>query len=327
MIRRREFITLLGGAAAACPVAAWAQQAAMPVIGFLSGRSPETSVDLLAEFRRGLADNGLIDGQNVAIEVRWARGEYDHAAAMAADLASRRVTVIVAAGTPMASAAKAATATIPIVFAVAVDPVEAGLVGSLNRPGGNLTGMTTLGAEVGPKRLELLHELIPTATIMAALVNPANSNAESQSRELEAAARAIGLQVRILHANSDHDLDAAFATLSQLRPGGLVIGTDLFLTGRIEQLAALGLRYSVPVVFQYREFVSAGGLMSYGTSPAEPYRWAGVYTARIIKGEKPAELPVQQASKIELLINLKTAKALGIDVPPTLLARANEVIE
>jgi ABC-type uncharacterized transport system substrate-binding protein len=265
-MRRREFITLLGGSAA-WPLAAWAQQPdKMPVVGFMSGRSPETSVDQLAAFRRGLAENGFVEGQNVAIEVRWARGEYDSVAAMAADLASRRVAVIVVAGTPVASAAKAATTTIPIVFTVAVDPVEAGLVASLNRPGGNLTGMTTLSVEVGPKRLELLHELMPTATMIAALVNPTNSNAETQSRDLEATARTLGLQIRVLHASADRDLDPAFATLGQLRPGGLVIGTDLFLSSRIEQLAALALRYSVPAIFQYREFVSAGGLMSYGTS-------------------------------------------------------------
>jgi putative ABC transport system substrate-binding protein len=326
-IRRRELIVAIGSAAAAWPLAARAQQAAMPVVGFMSARSSETSVDLLAAFRRGLAENGFVEGQNVAIEVRWARGEYDSVAAMAADLASRRVAVIAVAGTPVASAAKAATTTIPIVFTVAVDPVEAGLVASLNRPGGNLTGMTTLGVEVGPKRLELLHELMPTATMIAALVNPTNSNAETQWRDLEATARTLGLQIRVLHASADRDLDPAFATLGQLRPGGLVIGTDLFLSSRIEQLAALALRYSVPAIFQYREFVSAGGLMSYGTSPTDSYHLMGVYTGRILKGEKPANLPVQQATKIELLINMRTAKALGLTIPLALLGRADEVIE
>jgi putative tryptophan/tyrosine transport system substrate-binding protein len=326
-MRRREFISLLGSVAAAWPLAVRAQQAAMPVVGFMSARSSETSVDLLAAFRRGLAENGFVEGQNVAIEVRWARGEYDSVAAMAADLAIRRVAVIAVAGTPVASAAKAATTTIPIVFTVAVDPVEAGLVASLNRPGGNLTGMTTLGVEVGPKRLELLHELIPTATMIAALVNPTNSNAETQSRDLEATARTLGLQIHVLHASADRDLDPAFATLGQLRPGGLVIGTDLFLSSRIEQLAALALRYSVPAIFQYREFVSAGGLMSYGTSPTDSYHQMGVYTGRILKGEKPANLPVQQATKIELLINMRTARALGLTVPLPLLGRADEVIE
>jgi putative tryptophan/tyrosine transport system substrate-binding protein len=326
-IRRRELIVAIGSAAAAWPLAARAQQAAMPVVGFMSARSSETSVDLLAAFRRGLAENGFVEGQNVAIEVRWARGEYDSVAAMAADLASRRVAVIAVAGTPVASAAKAATTTIPIVFTVAVDPVEAGLVASLNRPGGNLTGMTTLGVEVGPKRLELLHELMPTATMIAALVNPTNSNAETQSRDLEATARTLGLQIHVLHASADRDLDPAFATLGQLRPGGLVIGTDLFLSSRIEQLAALALRYSVPAIFQYREFVSAGGLMSYGTSPTDSYHQMGVYTGRILKGEKPANLPVQQATKIELLINMRTAKALGLTIPLPLLGRADEVIE
>jgi putative ABC transport system substrate-binding protein len=325
-VNRREIITLLGGAAA-WPLAARAEQAAMPVVAFMSARSPETSMDLLAAFRRGLAENGFVEGQNVAIEVRWARGEYDSVAAMAADLASRRVAVIAVAGSPVASAAKAATTTIPIVFTVAVDPVEAGLVASLNRPGGNLTGMTTLGVEVGPKRLDLLRELIPTATIVAALVNPTNSNAETQSRDLEATAHTLGLQIHVLHASTDRDLDAAFAILGQLRPGGLVIGADLFLTSRIEQLAALALRYSVPAIFQYRQFVSSGGLMSYGTSPADSYHQMGVYTGRILKGEKPANLPVQQATKVELIINLRTAKALGLTIPPALLARADEMIE
>jgi putative tryptophan/tyrosine transport system substrate-binding protein len=326
-VKRRVLITLLGAAVAAWPLALRAQQAAMPVVGFMSARSSETSVDLFAAFRRGLAENGFVENQNVAIEVRWARGEYDSVAAIAADLAIRRVAVIAVAGTPVASAAKAATTTIPIVFTVAVDPVEAGLVASLNRPGGNLTGMTTLGVEVGPKRLELLHELMPTATMIAALVNPTNSNAETQSRDLEATARTLGLQIHVLHASADRDLDPAFATLGQLRPGGLVIGTDLFLSSRIEQLAALALRYSVPAIFQYREFVSAGGLMSYGTSPTDSYHQMGVYTGRILKGEKPANLPVQQATKIELLINMRTAKALGLTIPLPLLGRADEVIE
>jgi putative ABC transport system substrate-binding protein len=325
--KRREFMALLGVAGVAWPLAAQAQQATVPVVGFMSARSPETSVDLLAAFRRGLAESGFVEGQNVAIEFRWSRGEYNSVAALAADLASRRVAVIVATGSPVALAAKAATSTIPIVFTVAVDPVGAGLVASLNRPGGNLTGMTTLGVEVGPKRLELLRELIPMATIVAALINPTNSNAETQWRDLETTARALGLQIHVLHASTDRDLDAAFATLGQLRPGGLVIGTDLFLSSRIEQLAALALRYSVPTIFQYREFVSSGGLMSYGTSPADSYHQMGVYTGRILKGEKPANLPVQQTTKIELLINMRTAKALGLEVPPTLLGRADEVIE
>jgi putative tryptophan/tyrosine transport system substrate-binding protein len=325
--KRREFMALLGVAGVAWPLAAQAQQATVPVVGFMSARSPETSVDLLAAFRRGLAESGFVEGQNVAIEFRWSRGEYNSVAALAADLASRRVAVIVATGSPVALAAEAATSTIPIVFTVAVDPVGAGLVASLNRPGGNLTGMTTLGVEVGPKRLELLRELIPMATIVAALINPTNSNAETQWRDLETTARALGLQIHVLHASTDRDLDAAFATLGQLRPGGLVIGTDLFLSSRIEQLAALALRYSVPTIFQYREFVSSGGLMSYGTSPADSYHQMGVYTGRILKGEKPANLPVQQTTKIELLINMRTAKALGLEVPPTLLGRADEVIE
>ena len=327
-MKRREFITLLGGAAAAWPLAARAQQPGMPVIGFLDSKSPDDSAHMVAAFRRGLNGSTFIEGQNVMIEFRWAHGQYDQLPALAADLVRRRVDVIAATGGPAALAAKAASATIPIVFRLAADPIAAGLVASLSRPGGNVTGVTSLNLEVGSKRLELLHELVPAATIMAALVNPTNpTNAEILSRDLQATARLLGLQLHLLHASSDADIDAIFATLTELRAGGLVIGTDAFFTSRDEKLAALGLRYRIPTIYQWREFVAAGGLMSYGGSFADSYRLAGVYTGRILKGEKPAELPVQQATKLELFINLKTAKALGITVPPTLLALADEVIE
>jgi ABC-type uncharacterized transport system substrate-binding protein len=327
-MRRREFITLLVGAAAAWPLAARAQQPGTLVIGFLDSKSPDDSAHIVAAFRRGLNGSTFIEGQNVAIEFRWAQNQYDQLPALAADLVRRRVDVIAATGGPAALAAKAASATIPIVFRLAADPIAAGLVASLSRPGGNITGVTSLNLEVGPKRLEFLHELVPTATIMAALVNPTNPiNAERLSRDLQATARLLGLQLHLLHASSDADIDAVFATLTELRAGGLVIGTDALFTSRDEKLAALALRYRIPTIYQWREFVAAGGLMSYGGSFADSYRLAGVYTGRILKGEKPADLPVQQATKLELFINLKTAKALGITVPPTLLALADEVIE
>ena len=326
-MRRRKFITFLGGAAA-WPIAVRAQQPAMPVIGFLDAGSAAERADVVAAFRKGLAEAGFVEGQNVTLEFRWAQNQYDQLPVLAADLVRRRVDVIAATGGPAALAAKAASATIPIVFRLAVDPIAAGLVTSLSRPGGNVTGVTSLNLEVGPKRLEFLHELVPTATIMAALVNPTNpSNAEILSRDLQATARLVGLQLHLLHASSDADIDAAFATLTELRAGGLVIGTDAFFTDRNEKLAALALRYRIPTISQAREFVAAGGLMSYGGSFADSYRLAGVYTGRILKGEKPADLPVQQATKLELFVNIKTAKALGVEVPPTLLALADEVIE
>jgi putative tryptophan/tyrosine transport system substrate-binding protein len=327
-MKRREFIALLGGTAVAWPLAAHAQQSSMPVIGFLDSKSPDDSAHMVAAFRRGLNESTFIEGQNVTIEFRWAQNQYDQLPVLAADLVRRRVDVIAATGGPAALAAKAASATIPIVFRVAADPIAAGLVASLSRPGGNVTGVTSLNLEVGSKRLEFLHELVPTATIMAALVNPTNpTNAEILSRDLQATARLLGLQLHLLHASSDADIDAVFATLTELRAAGLVIGTDALFSSRDEKLAALGLRYRIPTIYQWREFVAAGGLVSYGGSFADSYRLAGVYTGRILKGEKPAELPVQQATKLELFINLKTAKALGITVPPTLLALADEVIE
>jgi ABC-type uncharacterized transport system substrate-binding protein len=325
-MKRREFMTLLGGAAA-WPLAARAQQSALPVIGWLSTKAPGADPHLLAAFRRGLKETGYVEGQNVAIEYRWAYNQYDRLPALAADLVGRQVTVIAAIGSPSAPAAKAMTTTVPIVFIIGFDPVEVGLVTSLARPGGNLTGVTVLGVELGSKRLELLHELLPTANIVAALVNPNTTAAETQSTDLQTAARALGLKLHVLHASTERDLDTVFATLLQTGPGGLVVGNDPFFTTRSEQLAALALRHAVPAIFQYREFAAAGGLMSYGGNLTDNYRLTGVYTGRILKGEKPADLPVQQSTKVELIINLRTAKALGLDVPPTLLARADEVIE
>jgi putative ABC transport system substrate-binding protein len=328
-LRRREFVTLVGSAVAAWPRAARAQQQPLPVIGFLSSASPNLYVKRLRAFRQGLNEAGYVEGQNVAIEYRWAEGQNNRLAVLAAELVHRQVDVIAAAGgTPSAVAAKAATATIPIVFAVAVDPVKIGLVASLNRPGGNLTGITNLNVEVGPKRLELLHELIPTATIIALLVNPTSpSIAEPFSRALKAAASTLGVQLHVLQASAEQDFDRVFAALVQLRAGALVIGLDTFFNTRSEQLAALTVRHAVPAISVYREFVAAGGLMSYGSDETEYYRLVGICAGRILKGEKPADLPVVQSTKVELILNFKTAKALGLTVPLPLLGRADEVIE
>jgi putative tryptophan/tyrosine transport system substrate-binding protein len=327
-MRRREFITLLGGAAVARPLVARAQQPALPVVGFLSTGSSGLFASRVSAFRQGLSETSYVEGRNVTIEYRWAESRNDRLPTLAADLAGRRVNVIVTAGgTPAARAAKAATTTIPIVFGIGNDPVQMGLVASLNRPGGNITGVTSLSGEIGPKRLELLHEVVPTATIIGLLVNPTNPAAESQSTELQPAARTLGLQLHVLHASAERDFDAAFASLVQLRAGGLVIVADAVFNTRGEQLAALTLHHAVPAAFQYREFAAAGGLMSYGDSATEEYRRMGVYTGRILKGEKPADLPVQQATKVELIINLKTAKALGLTVSQLLLGRADEIIE
>jgi putative ABC transport system substrate-binding protein len=326
-MKRREFISLLGGAAA-WPHAARAQHPAMPVIGFLNSESPDLFAYLVRAFRQGLSEYGYVEGGNVGIEYRWAHGQYDRLPALVADLIRRQVTVIAANSPAPVMAAKAATTTIPIVFATGYDPVTAGLVASLARPGGNLTGVTTLTAEVGPKRVELLHELMPTATSIALLVNPAaGSFRETISTDLQAAARKRGLQFHVLHASAVRDFDTVFATLAQLRADGLVIGSDPFFNSQSEQLAALAIRHAVPTIYQYREFAAAGGLMSYGGSLTDMYRQVGIHTGRILKGEKPSDLPVHQTTKVELIINLKTATVFGLDVPRTLLVRADEVIE
>jgi putative tryptophan/tyrosine transport system substrate-binding protein len=327
MIGRREFIALLGGAAV-LPVAARAQQATRPVIGWLNNTSAQGYAAPLAAFRQGLQETGFVEGRNVAIEYRWGDDQYDQLPAMAADLVRRQVTVIAAGGRLAAQAAKAATTTIPIVFNGGFDPVANGLIASLNRPGGNLTGVTTLGTEVGPKRLELLHELVPTATSIALLVNPATRAAETQTRDMQEAARSLGLELQILHASAERDFDSVFSTLLQQRAGGLVISNSGLFLNRSEQLAALAIRHAVPTIFEFREFAAAGGLMSYGgDTNTTGYSQVGIYTGRILKGEKPADLPVQQATKVELVINMRTAKALGLTIPITLLGRADEVIE
>jgi putative ABC transport system substrate-binding protein len=330
-MKRREFIGLISSAAAApaiWPLTARAQQA-MPVIGLLGAASSRQYAPFIDGFHRGLNETGYVAGRNLAIEYRWADGQYDRLPTLATDLVGRRVTAVFTAGsTPATLAAKAATKTIPIVFYVAGDPVEMGLVASLSRPGGNLTGVTGLSAEIGPKRLELLHLLLPTAVSLALLLNPTSpAQTNPQSRDLQAAARKLGLQLHVLRAGTEREIDSAFETLVQLRVGGLVIGPDVFFNTRSEQLAALALRYAVPTIYQYREFAAAGGLMSYGTNLADMFRLSGIYMGRILKGEKPADLPVQQATKVELIVNLKTAKALGITVPQSLLLRADEVIE
>jgi putative tryptophan/tyrosine transport system substrate-binding protein len=323
-MKRREFITLLGGTAATWPLAARAQSA-MPVIGFLSSTPPEVYGDRLRAFGKGLKEEGYIEGQNVTIEYRWAANHEDRLPVLAAELVHRQVTVIAAGGSPSSVAAKAATATIPIVFETASDPVALGLVASLNRPGGNLTGVTNLNVEVGQKRLELLRELLPAATNIAVLVNPsAPAVTEQFLSGLQAAAPALGMQLRVLNASTERDFDAVFAAL---RADALVIGPYLFFNSRMEQLGALSLRHAVPTIFSYRPFVAAGGLISFGANEAEPYHLVGIYTGKILKGAKPGDLPVQRATKVELMINLKTAKALGIAVPLTLSGRADELIE
>src|SRR5262245_40842311 len=327
LMKRRDFITLIGGAAA-WPLAARAQQPAMPVIGLLTSRGAGDTPQLLAAFRQGLKDRGFVEGQNVAIEYRFAGNRNEQLPALAADLVHRQVTVIVATTAVAALAAKAATRTIPIVFEMGGDPVRFGLVVSLNRPGGNVTGVTQLNAVVAPKRLELLHELLPTATVMGLLIDPTDpANAETTTGDLQAASRSLGLKLHILNASTERDFDPVFANLVQLRAGGLVVGGGAVFYPRSEQLAALALRHAVPTVYEGRAFVAAGGLMSYGGSLTDAYRQAGVYAARILKGEKPADLPVQQGTKVELYINLKTAKALGITVPLPLSGRADELIE
>jgi putative ABC transport system substrate-binding protein len=324
-VKRREFIAGLG-ATAAWPMVARAQRATMPVIGYLDSNSPEPI--LLSAFRKGLGDTGFVEGQNVAIEYRWANDQYDRLPGLAADLVRRQVAVIVTTGgSPPALAAKAATTSIPIVFNGNFDPVERGLVTSLNRPGGNITGVTGLGVELGPKRLELLRELVPKATNIAVLVNPTNPASEAALGPLKAAAGTIGVQLQVLHASTERDFGTAFSTMVQSPANGLLISTDPLFNAHSDQLAAMALSHAVPTIYRYREFAAAGGLMSYGGSLTDNLRIVGTYASRILKGDKPADLPVQQTTKIELFINSKTAKALGLTFPLTLLGRADEVIE
>jgi putative tryptophan/tyrosine transport system substrate-binding protein len=329
-LRRREFIALAGAAAAAnfWPLGARAQQPAMPVIGYLGAQSPAAFASRVAAFRQGLGEAGYAEGRNVAIEFRWAEGRHDRLPDLAADLVARQVTVIVApGGAPAALAAKSATTSIPIVFEMGADPIAIGLVASLARPGGNLTGVSSLNVEVTPKRLEILHEAIPTGAVVAVLLNPTSPTADSQFKQLQEAARTLALRLHVLHASTDGDFDRVFATLLQLRPKGLVVASDTFFATHSEQLAALTARHAMPAIHQSRDFALAGGLMSYGGSFAESHRQAGVYTGRILKGDKPADLPVQQVTKVELLINLKTAKTLGVTFPLALSGRADQVIE
>jgi putative tryptophan/tyrosine transport system substrate-binding protein len=328
-MRRRDFITLLGGTAAAWPIGGRAQQLALPAIGYLSSGSLETDAVRLAAFRQGLADTDHVEGRNVAIEYRGMQGHYDLLPALVADFVRRPVAVIVVSGsTPGALAAKGATSTIPIVFSIGVDPVQIGLVARFNRPGGNVTGISNLQNPLGAKRLELLRELVPGAAVVASLVNPSNTvYTESEMSGLRSAADSLGLQLLVLNASSVAEVDAAFAALAQARPGALLISSESFFIDRREQIAALAARYVIPAMYPFREFTTAGGLMSYGSSTSEIYRQVGIYAGRILRGEKPGDLPVQQATKVELIINLKTAKALGITVPITLLGRAEEVIE
>jgi putative tryptophan/tyrosine transport system substrate-binding protein len=329
-VKRREFVTLLGGAGLLCAVKARlarAQQPAMPVIGFLNGASPDGYAPYVAAFRQGLSETGFVEGRNAAIEYRWAEGHTDRLPALAADLIRSQVAVIAAAGASSSLAAKAATTTIPIVFSAAIDPVAAGLVASLSRPAGNITGVTNLGVELLQKQVEMLHEVVPTATTVAGLVNPTFPGSEAQARDLQAAARKLGLELHVVYASSERDLDTAFETMVRLGATALVIGVDLYFLSRRDQIAALAIRNAMPAIFYLREFAAAGALISYGPNLVDAYRLVGVYSGRILKGEKPADLPVLQPSKFELVINLKTAKALGLDVPWFLQQRADEVIE
>jgi len=327
-VGRRKFLVMLGGAAAAWPLALRAQQAAMPVIGFLSGRSPGESESVEAAFRQGLKESGYAEGQNVHIAFRWAEGRYDRLPALVASLVDIRVAVIAAAGgQAVPLAAKAATSTIPIVFVSGEDPVKLGLVASLNRPGGSATGVSMFLSEMEAKRLALLHELVPTGTITGVIVNPSSPSIDTQLREINSAARALGRQIQIVNATNERELDAAFVSLAQSKVGALLIASNAYFTSRRDQIVALAAQRAIPAIYDQREFPMAGGLVSYGTNLSDSYRLMGVYTGKVLKGEKPTDLPVQQSTKFELVINLKTAKALGLDIPATVLARADEVIE
>jgi putative tryptophan/tyrosine transport system substrate-binding protein len=327
-MRRREFITLLGGAAAACPVVAHAQQLSLPVIGYLDSQSPGVFADiLLRPFWQGLKDIGYAERENVAIEYRWADNQIDRLPELAAELVRRRVAVIIASAPPAALAAKAATTTIPVVFGVGDDPVKIGLVASLARPGGNLTGINFFSSEVAAKRMELLREIVPSTTRVAVLVDPAFTLTESLVRDAETAARAMGLQSQVVGASTSREINAAFANFGRERPDGLFVGTGPFLTSRRVQLALLAGRYGVPAIYGSRLFTEAGGLMNYGASLTDAYRQMGIYAGRILKGANPADLPVVQSTKFELVINAETARMLGLEIPPSLLARADEVIE
>jgi putative ABC transport system substrate-binding protein len=327
MMRRRDFLGVLGGAAVT-PLAARAQQPARPVIGFFDSRSPDALTDRLRGFRQGLRDNGYVEGENVAVEYRWAENQPDRLPALAASLVHRQVTVIVSSGgLPPVLAAKAATTTIPILFLSADDPVQRGLVASLARPGGNLTGINFFNNELGPKQLGLLRELVPTTAYVAVLVNPVNATTTEVAKDVESAARSLGLQIQIVNASTRREIDAAFATFALQRPDALFVPGDPFFNARRVQLTLLAFRLGVPAIYSGREYADAGGLMSYGSDIADAYRQLGVYAGRVLKGEKPAAMPVTQATKFELVINAQTARMLGVTVPPTLLARADEVIE
>ena len=327
-LRRREFITLLGSAAAAWPVAAWAQQPAMPVIGFLHSQTPDALAERLRGLRRGLKDTGYVEGESVAIDYRWAENQNDRLPALAADLVRRQVAVIAAIGPPPALAAKAATTTIPIVFAVPDDPVRLGLVASLSRPGSNATGINFFVAELIAKRLELLRELVPAAVRVAVLVNPDDTQITPLIlRDVEAAARAMGLQIQVVRASTSREINAAFASFARERPDALFLGADPFFTSRRMQLTHLASRHAIPAVYSVRDYVDAGGLISYGTDVTDAWRQVGVYAGRILKGAKPADLPVMQINKFELVINAQAATMLGLAVPSSLLATADEVIE
>jgi putative ABC transport system substrate-binding protein len=325
-MRRRDFLMTLGGAAVLGPLSAWAE-ASLPVVGYINAASQEDSADLVGAFRQGLGEAGYVDGRTVAIEYRWAEGHYDRLPMLAADVVRRQVTVIAATSTPVAFAAKEATTTIPIVFTIGGDPIKVGLVPRLNRPDGNLTGLTRYNVELGPKRLELLHDVVPGVTEVGLLVNPGNPNTETLSKSVYQAAQMLGVEIHAVQAGNDRELDNVFAALHSLRVGAVTIGNDPFFNSRSERLAELALHHSVPAIYQYRRFVEAGGLMSYGASNTDSHHCLGAYVGRILAGAKPGDLPVEESTKLDLLLNLKTAKALDLTFPPTILARADEVIE